>query len=159
MPASKRTPLLAAQDRVHDYSPRVLSDIDLLTALLGVRGSSAPRAAAQQLLDVLPLTELAWSSPDALLQHSGIGPARAAAFAAAFELDRRGAWSPPRRGQRCLDPQRVYELMRFPAPTQRFRGPNMPQEAPRLSDRWSALRRRPRWGGAAPLVAVPAVST
>jgi len=119
MPAPKRTPLLAAQDRVHDYSPRVLSDLDLLTALLGACGSSPPRPAAQQLLDAVPLTELAWSSPDALVQHTGIGPARAAAIAAAFELGRRGAWSPPQRGERCLDPNRVYELMRYAAHAER----------------------------------------
>jgi hypothetical protein len=33
-----------------------------------------------------------------------MGPARAAAIAAAFELGRRGAWSPPQRGERILDP-------------------------------------------------------
>ena len=41
-----------------------------------------------------------------------MGEARAAAIAAAFELGRRGAWAPPRRGERCLDPGRVSELMR-----------------------------------------------
>ncbi|HET7753077.1 MAG TPA: JAB domain-containing protein, partial [Anaeromyxobacteraceae bacterium] len=37
------------------------------------------------------------------------------ALAAAFELGRRGAWEPPRRGERCLDPGRVFELMRHVA--------------------------------------------
>ncbi len=46
-------------------------------------------------------------------QHEGIGPARAAAIAAAFELGRRGAWSPPKRGDRLLlEPARVHELLR-----------------------------------------------
>ena len=37
---------------------------------------------------------------------------RSAAIVAAFELGRRGAWSPPRRGDRLLEPARVHELLR-----------------------------------------------
>ncbi len=55
--------------------------------------------------------ELAWLSVDEL-QRRGLSEVRAIALAAAFELGRRGAWSPPRRGERCLDPRSVYELMR-----------------------------------------------
>ncbi len=57
-------------------------------------------------------SQIAWASPDELQQQPGIGPARAAAIAAAFELGRRGGWSPPKRGERILDPARVFELMR-----------------------------------------------
>jgi DNA repair protein RadC len=39
--------------------------------------------------------------------------------AAAFELGRRAAWSPPRRGERCLDPGRVHELLRHAAHAER----------------------------------------
>jgi DNA repair protein RadC len=70
-------------------------------------------------VDAAPLPQLAWAAPDELQQHAGIGPARAAAIAAAFELGRRGAWAPPRRGERVLDPARVHELLRHVAHAER----------------------------------------
>jgi DNA repair protein RadC len=92
---------------------RALADVELLTILLGpTAGMNSTRDAAQRLLDTLPLSQLAWAPAGELQQHPGIGPARAAALAAAFELGRRGAWAPPRRGDRVLDPARVFELMR-----------------------------------------------
>jgi DNA repair protein RadC len=92
---------------------RALADVELLAILLGpTAGLNSTRDAAQRLLDAVPLPQLAWASADELQQHPGIGPARAAAIAAAFELGRRGAWAPPKRGERVLDPGRVYELMR-----------------------------------------------
>jgi len=66
-------------------------------------------------VEELPVAELAWAPADSLAAWPGIGPARAAAIAAAFELGRRGAWAPPRRGERCLDPGRVHELLRHSA--------------------------------------------
>jgi len=91
----------------------VLTDAELLTILLSpTAGMNSTRDAAQRLLDALPISEIAWAPPEQLQQQPGIGPARAAAIAAAFELGRRGAWSPPKRGERVLDPARVYELMR-----------------------------------------------
>jgi DNA repair protein RadC len=50
---------------------------------------------------------------------AGVGTARAAAIVAAFELGRRGSWAPPRRGERCLNPASVYELMRPAAHAER----------------------------------------
>jgi DNA repair protein RadC len=98
---------------MHELGVRVLADAELLTILLGpTAGMNSTRDAAQRLLDALPLSQIAWASPDELRQEPGIGPARAAAIAAAFELGRRGAWSPPKRGERVLDPARVFELMR-----------------------------------------------
>ena len=92
---------------------RVLADSELLTLLLApTAGMNSTRAAAQRLLEQLPLPQIAWASPDELRRHAGIGPARAAAIAAAFELGRRGGWSPPKRGERVLEPARVWELMR-----------------------------------------------
>jgi DNA repair protein RadC len=79
--------------------PRALSDADLLS-MLGAAGAASRSVA-----------ELAWLSV-AELQRLGIGETCAANLAAAFELGRRGAWAPPKRGERCLDPGRVYELMR-----------------------------------------------
>ena len=87
------------RERLLMDGPRALSDAELL-AMLGA-GSAASR----------PLPELAWLSV-AELRRLGIGEARAAVLAAAFELGRRGAWAPPKRGERCLDPGRVHELMR-----------------------------------------------
>jgi DNA repair protein RadC len=92
---------------------RALADVELLTILLGpTAGVNSARDAAQRLLDAVPLSQIAWAPADELRLHPGIGPARAAAIAAAFELGRRGAWAPPRRGERVLDPRRVFELMR-----------------------------------------------
>ena len=104
------------RERLLALGPRALADGELLALLLGTgtAGLSA-RAAAQGLLERAPLAELAWSPPAALAGAPGVGLARAAALAAAFELGRRGAWDPPRRGDRCLDPGRVAELLRHAA--------------------------------------------
>jgi DNA repair protein RadC len=95
------------RERLLMDGPRALSDAELLS-MLGA-GEAASR----------PVPELAWLSV-AELRGLGIGEARAAALVAAraaalvaaFELGRRGAWAPPKRGERCLDPGRVNELMR-----------------------------------------------
>ncbi len=101
------------RERLFAGGARVLSDADLLALVIGTgTGRLSARAAALALLEAVPLPELAWAPPDAIAAWPGIGPARAAGIAAAFELGRRGAWAPPRRGERVLDPARVYELMR-----------------------------------------------
>ena len=103
----------ACHERLQQFGIRVLSDSELLTLLLSpTAGMNSTRDAAQKLLDALPMSEIAWAPPEQLEQQPGIGPARAVAIAAAFELGRRGAWAPPKRGERVLDPARVYELMR-----------------------------------------------
>ena len=110
----------ACHERLQQLGVRVLADAELLTILLGpTAGMNSTRDAAQHLLDMLPLSQIAWASPDELRQQPGIGPARAAAIAAAFELGRRGAWSPPKRGERVLEPSRVWELMRHVAHAER----------------------------------------
>lgn len=104
------------RERLLADGPCALSDADLVALVLGTgTGRLSARAAALSLVEALPLPDLAWAPPGALAVCPGIGPARAAAVAAAFELGRRGAWSPPRRGERCLDPARVHELMRHAA--------------------------------------------
>jgi DNA repair protein RadC len=87
------------RERMLQDGPRALSDGDLLSVL----GANwvAGRAVG----------ELAWLSV-AELRRLGLGEVRATGLAAAFELGRRGAWAPPKRGERCLDPGRVSELMR-----------------------------------------------
>ncbi|ABS28113.1 DNA repair protein RadC [Anaeromyxobacter sp. Fw109-5] len=103
----------AVHERMQQVGLRALSDAELLAILLGpTAGVRSIRDAAQRLLDALPLSQIAWAPPEELQQQPGIGPARAAAIAAAFELGRRGGWSPPKRGERILDPARVFELMR-----------------------------------------------
>jgi DNA repair protein RadC len=112
--------ITTAHDRLQEVGARALTDVELVTLLLGpTAGTNNVREAAQRLLDDAPLSELAWAAPGELVQHAGIGPARAAALAAAFELGRRGAWSPPRRGERVLDPGRVHELLRHVAHAER----------------------------------------
>jgi DNA repair protein RadC len=108
------------RERLLSAGARALSDADLLALLIGTgTGRLSARAAALLLLEAVPLGELAWAPPDAIAAWPGVGPARAAAIAAAFELGRRGGWSPPRRGERCLDPRRVHELMRHAAHAER----------------------------------------
>jgi DNA repair protein RadC len=79
--------------------PRSLSDADLLS-ILGADDAAGHAVA-----------ELAWLSV-AELRAEGLRESRALTLAAAFELGRRGAWAPPKRGERCLDPGRVADLMR-----------------------------------------------
>jgi DNA repair protein RadC len=113
-------PAAGCQERLEQLGARVLSDAELLTLLLSpTAGTNSIRDAAVKLLEALPLSQIAWASPDELQQQPGIGRARAAAIAAAFELGRRGAWSPPKRGDRILDPRRVYELLRHVAHAER----------------------------------------
>jgi DNA repair protein RadC len=111
---------VGCHERLQQLGVRVLSDAELLTILLSpTAGMSSTREAAQKLLDALPLSRIAWAPVGELQQQPGIGRARAAAIAAAFELGRRGAWSPPSRGERVLDPGRVYELLRHVAHAER----------------------------------------
>ena len=94
------------------FGAQALSEAELLTALLGpTSGANQVSKVVTALLDTAPLAELAWASPEQLQTVPGIGPARAVAIAAAFELGRRAGWTPPRRGDR-VTAHRAYELMR-----------------------------------------------
>ena len=108
------------RERMLASGPSALSDVELVALVLGTgSGNLSAREAALSLVEASPVPELAWSPPEALALHRGVGPARAAALAAAFELGRRGAWAPPRRGERVLEPSRVAELMRHAAHAER----------------------------------------
>lgn len=87
------------RERLIMEGPAALSDADLLALCGGERVSTSS------------VRELAWATV-AELRRLGLGEARATELVAAFELGRRGAWLPPRRGERCLDPGTVRELMR-----------------------------------------------
>ena len=91
--------ITAARDRILAGSLAALSDGELLAAL-----DAAPLAGEE-------IAILAWQTP-AELTARGIKPRHAASVAAAFELGRRGAWSPPKKGAPILQPDRVAELMR-----------------------------------------------
>jgi len=102
-----------AHERLDTHGPAALTELELLTVLLGARSTESGTAkAALALLETAPLQELAWAKVQELQTVPGIGPGRAAALAAAFELGRRSGWAPPRRGDRVLDPGRVYELLK-----------------------------------------------
>ena len=108
------------RERLIAGGARTLSDADLVALVLGTgQAGLSARAAALELLEHRPLSDLAWASPGAHRRGPGIGLARAAALVAAFELGRRGAWAPPQRGERCLDPGRVHELLRHAAHAER----------------------------------------
>jgi DNA repair protein RadC len=108
------------RERLLADGPRALSDADLLALVLGTGGPGrSARSTALALLEAVPLPELSWAPADAVAAWPGLGSARAAAVAAAFELGRRAAWAPPRRGERCLDPGRVHELLRHAAHAER----------------------------------------
>jgi DNA repair protein RadC len=101
------------RERLLASGPAALSDAELVALVLGTGSARlSARAAALALVEGASLPELAWASPEELSGRPGLGRARAAALAAAFELGRRGAWSPPWRGERILEPSRVAELMR-----------------------------------------------
>jgi len=110
--------VLSVYDRLENSGVRALSDQELFLLLLGpAAGANSTRDAAHRLLADSSLAQLAWSTPQELQAVPGIGPTRAAAITAAFELGRRGAWAAParsqtRRGERVLDPRRVWELMK-----------------------------------------------
>lgn len=90
------------RDRVVGEGPRGMSDGELLAALGGAATSGRVPA------------ELAWLTV-AELRQMGVTEAAAVRLVAAFELGRRAAWTPPKRGERCLSPDRVYELMKHVA--------------------------------------------
>ena len=114
------SPIDLPRERLLSAGARSLSDAELLALVLGTAsGGLSARAAALQLVERQPLASLAWACPEELATSPGIGLARAAALVAAFELGRRGAWSPPARGERCLDPGRVHELLRHAAHAER----------------------------------------
>jgi DNA repair protein RadC len=113
MPSNAEDQVHSVHERLDVLGPKALTDAELLSALLGATsGANSVSRAATALLEAAPLAEIAWASRDQLTQVPGIGPTRAAAIAAAFELGRRAGWAPPHRGERVLNPQRVYELLR-----------------------------------------------
>ncbi len=107
---------------VHGTAP--LADAELLALLLrtGRCGHSVAQL-AQQLLASGGLAALAQSAPGELAEVAGIGPAKAAALLAAFEIGRRLAARPLQRGERIGSPEDVHRHFHArlrDAPTEQF---------------------------------------
>lgn len=86
------------RERLLSRGPSALADRELLAILLGsgFHGTSAVDLAAQVISHCGDLTSLSRSEAHRLLAVPGIGPAKAARVAAAFDLVRRAAAEPSR---------------------------------------------------------------
>lgn len=84
------------RERLAQRGPDALGDRELLALLLrdGTRGSSALDVADVLLVEHGGVTGLATARAEEVARSSGVGPAKAAAVVAAFELARRAAGSP-----------------------------------------------------------------
>jgi DNA repair protein RadC len=90
-----------------------MPDAGLLRLLLRRwQAPTLPAAAGGDALQELSLQDLAWLEPRELAGRLRLDFGQASVLAAAFELGRRGAWSPPRLGDRVLEPAKVYDLLR-----------------------------------------------
>ncbi|MBM3469327.1 MAG: JAB domain-containing protein [Armatimonadetes bacterium] len=90
-----------------------LSSVDLLTVLLrtGTRTLGAAEVAAELLVSYGSLQALSQAGPDELLRRCGIGPAKAGAVLAAFELGRRVQVAPAARRPLIRAPGDVAALL------------------------------------------------
>ena len=95
------SPHQLARERAETEHLRQVGDDDLVRVVLG----SDVKLTA-------PISTLSRASSHEIAGLLGISRSRAARLVTAFELGRRGASSPARRGDRCLDPSTVYTLMR-----------------------------------------------
>ncbi len=76
--------------RLWRLGPKALSPGEILALVLGAGGVNSPSVTAERLLSRHgTLTALAGIDPDLLCRETGVGPARAARLAAAFELGAR----------------------------------------------------------------------
>ena len=87
------------RERLLEHGAKALSDRELLALLLGsgVPGQDAIELAAVLIRQTGGLAMLATANPHTLRQLSGIGPAKAARIAAAFELARRAKLPVPQQ--------------------------------------------------------------
>ena len=95
------SPYQLARERAETEHLRQVGDDDLVRVVLGSDVKLA-----------VPISTLSRASSHEIADLLGISRSRATRLVTAFELGRRGAWSPPHRGDRCLDPATVYTLMR-----------------------------------------------
>lgn len=102
------------RERLAAQPPSALSSRELLAVLLG--SGSSGRTALDLASEVLvrfggSLRRLGSAEPGELATSPGIGPARACALVAAFELGRRAAAEPARRDSRIQGPGDVYRRL------------------------------------------------
>ena len=95
------SPYQLACERAEGEQLKNIGDDDLVRVVLG-----------QDVHLAAPVSTLARASAQEIAALLGVSRASAARLVTAFELGRRGAWSPARRGQRCLDPPPSTTLMR-----------------------------------------------
>ena len=81
------------RERMHRHGPRTMSDAELLAILLGsgTEGKNAIELAREMLDDGGGVPMMARNDVDQLTKTRGVGLAKAARIAAAFELGRRSA--------------------------------------------------------------------
>ncbi len=102
------------RERLSTHPPGALSAPELLAALFG--SGAAGRSALDLAAEVLAryggsLRRLGAAAPGELATAPGIGPARASALVAAFELGRRAAAEPARREARIQGPADVFRRL------------------------------------------------
>lgn len=109
---SELSPSDRPRERLVGHGPEHLGEAELLALVLGSggRAGSALEVAAALLSRFGGLTGLAWAAQPMLAGTPGIGPARAAAVAAALELGRRLAVAPPVTGRRFLCSADVFAV-------------------------------------------------
>ena len=100
-------PAQRPRERLLDHGAAALADAELIAILLrtGRRGRSAGDEALTLLSEARGLAGLARLEAAELAQRSGIGPAKACALVAAFELARRLAAAEVRSEQRLDEPR------------------------------------------------------
>jgi DNA repair protein RadC len=114
--ASSRIRELPEDDRPREklalLGPSALSNAELIAIFLrtGVPGKSAVDLARELLAERGSLEAVSRTSPQELARHHGVGPAKAAQIAAAFELGRRLAREEIRRTP-LSTPEQVFELL------------------------------------------------
>ncbi len=102
------------RERLTTHPPSALSPRELLAVLLGSGGSG--RTALDLASEVLvryggSLRRLGAAEPGELATAPGIGPARACALVAAFELGRRASAEPARRESRIQGPGDIFRRL------------------------------------------------
>lgn len=102
------------RERLKAHRPQALSGRELLALVLG--SGAAGRSAVELAGDLLAATggslrRLAIAEAGTLEAVPGVGPARSAALAAAFELGRRAAAEPGRRSPRIRGPRDVHRRL------------------------------------------------
>jgi DNA repair protein RadC len=101
------------RERLLSHGAEALSSAELLAVLLrtGTRRATAAELAAGLLATFGSLGALSRAHPAELAQHEGIGPAKAGAVLAAFELGRRVQNAPPARRAVIRTPADVAALL------------------------------------------------